>query len=65
MKILWLLVIFGSVLGLTMGLIPALTMAESAPQEAAGAAIAVACAVVPYCIARAVSMLSDSSKKDD
>ncbi|WP_047680954.1 MULTISPECIES: hypothetical protein [Xenorhabdus] len=65
MRILWLAVFFCSVFGIAAGLLPALTMAESAPQEAAGAAIAVACAVVPYCIARAVSMLSGNSKKDD
>ncbi|WP_338805135.1 hypothetical protein WDV76_08925 [Xenorhabdus griffiniae] len=65
MAILWFAVIVCSVLGFVIGLLPALTMAESAPQEAAGAAIAVACAVVPYCIARAVSMLSGNSKKDD
>ncbi|WP_241538277.1 hypothetical protein [Xenorhabdus sp. KK7.4] len=48
-----------------MGLLPALFLSNSAPQEAAGAAIAVACSVVPYCIARAVSMLNRNSKKDD
>ncbi|WP_340619342.1 hypothetical protein [Xenorhabdus siamensis] len=65
MRILWLAVIICSVAGAMIGLIPALTVAESAPQEAAGAAVAVACAVVPYCIARAVSMITGSAKKDD
>ncbi|PHM70127.1 MULTISPECIES: hypothetical protein [unclassified Xenorhabdus] len=65
MRILWFVVIIGSVLGLIMGLLPALFLSNSAPQEAAGAAIAVACSVVPYCIARAVSMLNGNSKKDD
>lgn len=32
----------------------AVPFASGAPQEAAGAAIAIACAVIPYCMARAV-----------
>lgn len=36
------------------------TAAESAPQEAAGAAMAVACAVIPYVFVRALQISYDS-----
>ena len=51
---LWILVIIGSILG-GLAFFIGLSAANSAPQEAAAAAIAVAFAVIPYCLARAVS----------
>jgi magnesium-transporting ATPase (P-type) len=58
-KILWVLTIIGSVIG---GLIVlgGVLGASGAPQEAAAAAIGVACAVIPYCLARAVSEIGKS-----
>jgi len=50
----WLGVIAGAAVGGTF-VVFALTGAESAPQEAAGAAIGIAIAVIPYVIARAMS----------
>jgi hypothetical protein len=57
---LWALTIIGSVLGgfISVGGVLA---ANGAPQEAAAAAVGVACAVIPYCLARAVSEISDSA----
>ena len=55
-KFLWVCTMLGSLIGLFF-LLVVLTAAKGAPQEAAGAAIAVACAVIPYCLARAVSEL--------
>jgi len=52
--VLWLLTIVGSLFG-AIYCIAALSVAKSAMQEAAWAAIAVAFAVIPYCLARAVS----------
>ncbi|MEX1213311.1 MAG: hypothetical protein WEA36_10740 [Balneolaceae bacterium] len=52
-SLMWLGVIIGSIFGITF-FYDSLMMAESAPQQAAGAAIAVASAVIPYCIARAI-----------
>lgn len=57
---LWALTIIGSVLGGLVSVVGVLA-ATGAPQEAAAAAIGVACAVIPYCLARAVSEISDSS----
>jgi len=51
----WILTIVGSVLGM-IALAGAL-LAGSAPQQAALAAIAVGFAVLPYCVARAVTEL--------
>lgn len=55
-RLLWVLTILGSLFG---GLFVffALTLSNGAPQEAAGAAIGIAFAVIPYCLARAVSEL--------
>jgi len=63
-KILWKITIVGSVLGLST-LFMTLMGASGAPQEAAGAAIAVALAVIPYCVARAFSemQIKDSDTK--
>lgn len=54
MKFLWLLTFVGSFIGGLMNLF-ALFGSNTAPQEAAGAAMAVACAVIPYCMARSVA----------
>lgn len=53
-KFLWVLTMIGSVLG---GLVVLLGVvgANGAPQEAAAAAIGIALAAIPYCLARAVS----------
>ena len=53
-KLLWFVTIIGSMLG---GLVMfvGVNEAKGAPQEAAAAAMAVAMAVIPYCLARAVS----------
>ena len=55
MKLIWLLTIVGCLVG---GLLLYITVtsASGAPQEAAGAAIAVACAVIPYCFARSLQL---------
>jgi hypothetical protein len=52
-RFLWGLTVFCSTLG--MFVLLGIAGAESAPQEAAVAAIAAALAVVPYCLARALS----------
>lgn len=56
-KILWVLTAIGSILGGLVTLI-GVTEANGAPQEAAAAAIGIALAVIPYCLARAVSEAS-------
>ncbi|MCY4389089.1 MAG: hypothetical protein OXC18_18505 [Desulfurellaceae bacterium] len=53
---LWSLTAAGSLIGMVI-LGVGLMSVESAPQEAAIAAIALACAVLPYCLARAASEL--------
>ncbi len=53
-KFLWILVIIGSILGGLIAFI-GVAAAESAPQEAAAAAVGIGLAVIPYCLARAVS----------
>ena len=53
-KFLWILVIIGSILGGLIAFI-GVTAAKGAPQEAAAAAMGIAFAVIPYCLARAVS----------
>jgi len=53
-KFLWVLTAIGSVLGGLVVLI-GVTAAKGAPQEAAAAAIGIAFAVIPYCLARAAS----------
>lgn len=58
--LLWIVTALGALAGALL-LFTGLQGAESAPQEAAIAAIAVACAVIPYCLARAVSELSRPS----
>ena len=56
---LWVITIVGSAIGAFVSITGVLA-ANGAPQEAAAAAIGVACAVIPYCLARAVSELNDS-----
>lgn len=55
-KFLWTLTILGSVLGAVTAAI-GVVAAKGAPQEASAAAIGIALAVIPYCLARAVSEL--------
>ncbi len=54
--LLWIVTILGSILGVVI-LIGTLLSADGAPQQAAGAAVSVALAVIPYCVARAVTEL--------
>lgn len=54
---LWTLTVLGCVVGGFVALV-GVGGATGAPQEAAAAAIGVACAVIPYCLARAVSEIS-------
>lgn len=58
----WVLVIVGAVIA---GGMLAMTFMSSmsAPQEAAGAAMAVGCVVIPYCFARAVTEIAKSNKE--
>jgi hypothetical protein len=53
-KFAWILAIVGSVLGALVAVFGA-SVANGAPQEAAAAALGTALAVIPYCLARAVS----------
>lgn len=53
-NVLWALTIIGSLLGGLTTLV-GVVAAKGAPQEAAAAAIGVAFAVIPYCLARAAS----------
>ena len=54
--LLWIVTILGSILGVVI-LIGTLLSADGAPQQASGAAVSVALAVIPYCVARAVTEL--------
>lgn len=56
-RIIWIAAAVFSALGFCQ-LIYTVVHAESAPQQAAGAALAVAWAVIPYCIARAVQLFN-------
>ena len=60
MNIFWLIALLGSLVG---GLIMVVTLSSSngAPQEAAGAAIAVGFAVIPYCFARCLQLWKHST----
>lgn len=61
MVFLWSLVIISAVVA---GLVFVGTVvgADSAPKQAAGAAIALCCVVIPYCFARACSEVADRSR---
>lgn len=52
----WYLTIAGSIYGVVM-LISTWVLAESSPQQAAGAGLAAAAVVIPYCLARALQQL--------
>lgn len=56
----YILTIFGGLIG-GLILITTLVSANGAPQEAAGAAIAVAFVVIPYCMARAFELIGEES----
>lgn len=60
MKLLWILAFLGALVGIAIGT-TGMAAAESAPQEAAVMAIAIGCAVIPYCLARAW----DEARKTD
>ena len=53
---LWILTVLGSLIG-GLTLLVGLLAAQSSPQEASVSAMAIAFAVIPYCLARAVSEL--------
>ena len=53
MALIWLLPLLGTLLGSVI-LLGAFTTANGAPQEAAGAALASACAILPYVFARSI-----------
>jgi hypothetical protein len=52
----WLITFVGALVG-GLFLLIAFFGSNGAPQQAAGAAIGIGCAVIPYCLARAVSEL--------
>ena len=60
-RILWVLPILGSIAGLVVAFMT-FTSSTSAPQEAAGFAMACALAVVPYVLARSVMAMCDSGE---
>jgi hypothetical protein len=53
-KFLWIVVIAGSLIGGSIAFFGVM-LANGAPQEAAAAAVGLACAAIPYCLARAAS----------
>lgn len=57
LRIIWVLALLSAGAGM-IELVITLRYAESAPQQGAGAAMAVALAVIPYCMARAVQLFS-------
>lgn len=63
-KILWVVTVLGSALGALTALVGVMA-ANGAPQEAAAAAVGIAFAVIPYCLARAVGELSAIKPKVD
>ncbi len=63
-RILWLLPIFGALIGALIT-ITTLLSATSAPQEAAGYAMACAFAIVPYVLVRAVMAMTDTKWERD
>lgn len=64
MKVFWLLPILGAVLGSLVFLLT-LGAARGAPQEAAGYAMAMAIAVIPYVLTRAIQFMTDSQVQID
>lgn len=61
-KNLWIAVMVGCAFGF-LTLLRVLLFAESAPQEAAGAGIALAYSIIPYCFVRALQELQKSDDK--
>lgn len=59
-KFMWVVTILSSVMGALFAY-AGIKGANGAPQEAAAAAIGLACAVIPYCIARALGELRSPS----
>jgi len=57
----WVITILCSLVGALVAFI-GVSAANGAPQEAASAAMGMAFAVIPYCLARAVSEISSSNK---
>lgn len=53
-KFMWIVTIIMSLIGAVVGF-GGMHLATSAPQEVASAAMGVACAVIPYCISRALT----------
>ncbi|WP_044611930.1 hypothetical protein [[Enterobacter] lignolyticus] len=56
MKFLWVISLICSIIGFAQGIVFVFG-AVSAPQQAAGAAMGVAWAVIPYCICRAIQQM--------
>ena len=57
-KILWIVAFLSAIFG-AIEFMGNMSAAESAPQQAAGAAMALCYAVIPYCLARALQELSN------
>ncbi|KJK19713.1 hypothetical protein [Pseudomonas sp. 2(2015)] len=53
-KFMWIVTIIMSLIGAVVGF-GGMFLASGAPQEAAAAAMGLACAVIPYCIAKALT----------
>jgi hypothetical protein len=64
MKALWLVPIIGALLGSLVFLLT-LASATGAPQEAAGHAMAIALAVIPYVLVRAVYFMTETRVEID
>lgn len=62
MKFLWILTILGALLGGVV-LVLGVAVAQGAPGEAAAAAMAVALAVITYCLARAAQEMGASKRQ--
>ncbi|HEY0658047.1 MAG TPA: hypothetical protein VGD05_06220 [Pyrinomonadaceae bacterium] len=58
----WLAAIGGVAFGLLI-LVGGMTTAQGAPQEAVVICLALACAILPYCAARALTEISNISSK--
>ncbi|PBI78956.1 hypothetical protein [Rahnella victoriana] len=66
MKALWVIALICGVIGFVQGVLSVFA-ANSAPQQAAGAAMGIAWAVIPYCICRAIQQMKPQEvviKKD-
>lgn len=54
-RVAWLICFLGALAGIAQ-LTATFVQAQSAPQQGAGAALAAACALIPYCLARAIQL---------